>query len=164
MAIRVCAAHPWQAEQAEPLSSVSGEMFLVESHPALEGSQIQMLSFHHTLTAAHFMDYCPPPTAEIVQTLSYVTASRRWALQSASSIRNNSFLEINKKNCSMLMRHLCFMTEVQTVNYQGSIGYGWCGSLILPCCIEQWLQLSENLCVGMCCVQWVTYLVNNGTL
>lgn len=113
---------------------------------------VRMLSFHHTLTAAHFMDYCPPPTAEIVQTLSYVTASRRWALQSASSIKYNSFLEINKKNCSMLMWHLRFMTEVQTVDRQGSIGYGWCDSLILPCCIEQRLQLSENFCVQMCCV------------
>lgn len=71
-----------------------------------EARRVRMLSFRPDFDSSSFHELLPPSAAEKVQTLSCVTASGHQALQSASSYRNNSSLEINKK---LLHGHVAFM-------------------------------------------------------
>lgn len=101
MAIRGCAAHSWQEEQDEPLSSVSGEMVLARV-PSWPGRPAEWGSSHsnRTLTAAHFMDHCFPLQLKNCRPLAVFQPL------GSSTYRNNSSLEINKK---LLHGHVAFM-------------------------------------------------------
>lgn len=112
VAIRGCAAPPWQAELGEPLSSVSGGCFQQSAILARLAGRVRVLSFHCSLTAAHFMDYCLPPCSGWLQrgrVLGRLAAPGHWPPRTASleSVAHVAFLLCDKRpKCKIIRSQL----------------------------------------------------------
>lgn len=143
--------------QGEPLSSVSGGCF--QQHSAIlarEARRVRLLSFHHVLTAAHFMDYCLPPTAAGTSA-DPEPAHRPQALATAVATAHR-LLGINR-NCAALMWRLCSMTKAQSVK---SLGVNW--MRMVGFFIAALNNKHEYLLVWLCCVRCLTCLFSEKSL
>lgn len=152
MAIRGCAAHPWQEEQDEPLSSVSGEMFSAECHPNLGGPQsLDALILTRLWQQLISWIVAPPLQLKKCRPLAVLQPlGIRHCNQPAATEITLPLKSI--KSCSMVMLHLCCMTKVQTVK---SFRVSWLWmicSFVLPWYIENQLQIALRIGLFRCVV------------